>query len=408
VNQGGEPVPTVSYSITGGDSGPFYVNSSSGSVLAGEMIDYDRGPDFYVFTVQCIDQANPENNDSVFVNITILPVNEHFPELSVRSTIYVNVSETLEVGTTLISTVQPSLLVFSAMDRDRGEHGTIRYSFSRLNHGSNSTIMSYLRLNRTTGALVVDRSLDIDSNLFPLLATDFAVHVISVTVCDRENDEDGADECPNLSVTIHVDSVNEFDPKFSQKVYNATIPESEQVGIDIIEVNCTDRDIGRGQFRGIKFVKNDEKSRNFVLEGNNIIRLMRPLDFEEIQIFNITLVCYDNGGRNDTTQLIINVEAINEHKPRFTQDNYTFIVNHLSTVGKEIGQVEATDRDLGSGGDISYTLQGDTDKFGVRSIGMIYLEDDIFATEGDLFDFTVIASDGQFNDTAQVHIYSYL
>ena len=404
MNQGGEPIPTVSYNITDGNPGPFYVNSSSGSVLvyAGATIDYDRGPDFYVFTVQCVDQANSMNNDSVHVNITILPVNEYFPVLS-EPTIYVNVSEILEVGTTLISIVQPSLHIFSAIDRDRGEHGRIRYSLSRLTRDSNATILPFLRLNHTTGALVVDRSLDIESN-FPLTAADFALYVISVTVCDREEDEDSADKCPNLSVTIHVDSVNEFYPKFSQKVYNVAIPESEEVGIDIIEVNCTDQDIGRGRFQGIRFVKNDEKSSNFALEGNNIIRLMHPLDFEEIQLFNITLACHDNGDRNDTAHLIINVEAINEHQPQFTQNNYTFAVNRLSTVGEEIGQVEVIDRDLGNGGDISYTLQGDSEMFGVHSNGIIYLDDYIFAMEGNSFVFEVVASDGQFNDTAQVHV----
>ena len=405
MNQGGEPVPTVSYNITGGDAGPFYVNSSSGSVLvrAGETIDYDGGPDFYVFTVQCVDRANPNCNDMVHVNITILPVNEYLPELSEPTIIYVNVSETLEVGTTLISTEHPSLRVFSARDRDRGEHGRIRYSFSTLTRNSNSTILSFLRLNGSTGALVVDRSLDIDSKL-PLTTADFALYVISITVCDREEDADSADKCPNLSVTIHVDSVNEFNPKFSQKVYSAAIPESEQVGIDIVEISCTDQDIGRGRFQGIRFTENDNRSRNFALEGNNIVRLMHPLDFEEIQLFNITLACHDNGNRNDTAQLIINVEAINEHKPQFTQDNYTFAVNRLSTVGEEIGQVEAIDRDLGNGGDVSYTLQGDSEKFGIRSNGMIFLDDYIFVTEDNFFVFEVVASDGQFNDTAQVHI----
>ena len=179
---------------------------------------------FYNFTVECVDLENPGNNDSVFVNITILPVNEYFPILNM-TTISVNVSETLEVGTSIVSTVRPSLNVFSAIDGDRGEHGRLRYSLSRLTQDSNPIILPFLDLDSTTGTLVVTQSLDIDSRL-PLTVTDFTLDVIQITVCDREGDGDNADKCPNLVVQFHVDSVNEFDPEFSQKVYHATIPES--------------------------------------------------------------------------------------------------------------------------------------------------------------------------------------
>ena len=231
------------------------------------------------------------------------------PELNV-TTISVNVSETLEVGTTIVSTEQPSLNIFHALDRDRGEHGRIRYSFSRLNQDSNHPIiLPFLQLNPSTGALVVIRSLDIDSNL-PLTVSDFALDVIRVTVCDRENDRDD-DQCPNLAVQIRVDSVNEFNPRFSQKVYHTSIPESTDVGAHIIEVNCTDQDIGRGRFQGIMLDEKYGQSRNssFALESN-IIRLIRPLDFEESQFYNITLICRDNDGKHDTALLIINITAI--------------------------------------------------------------------------------------------------
>ena len=295
------------------------------------------------------------------------------------TTISVNVSETLEVGTTIVSTEQPSLNIFHALDRDRGEHGRIRYSFSRLNQDSNHPIiLPFLQLNPSTGALVVIQSLDIDSNL-PLTVSDFALDVIRVTVCDRENDRDD-DQCPNLAVQIRVDSINEFNPRFSKKVYHTSIPESTDVGAHIIEVNCTDQDIGRGRFQGIMLDEKYGQSRNssFALESN-IIRLIRPLDFEESQFYNITLICCDNDGKHDTALLIINITAINEEQPHFTQNNYSFTVNRISKVGTEIGQVKATDNDQGIGGDVSYTLQGESENFGIRSEGVIYLAGDIFA-----------------------------
>ena len=41
--------------------------------------------------------------------------------------------------------------------------------------------------------------------------------------------------------------------------------------------------------------------------------------------------------------------------------------------------MKATDNDQGIGGDVSYTLQGESENFGIRSEGVIYLAGDIFA-----------------------------
>lgn len=53
------------------------------------------------------------------------------------------------------------------------------------------------------------------------------------------------------------------------------------------------------------------------------------------------------------------------------------------------------------GGEVSYR---DSENFGIRLNGVIYLADDIFATESDFYTFTVIANDGEFNGSTQVHL----
>ena len=91
--------------------------------------------------------------------------------------------------------------------------------------------------------------------------------------------------------------------------------------------------------------------------------------------------------------------------PVFEHIFYSFAVNRISASGVDIGQVLANDNDQEIGGEISYSiLRGDTDNFGVRLDGMVYLKDFIFAFEGDSFDLVVMASDGDFNATTEVEI----
>ena len=404
VNDEGHPVSTVRYNITGGNSGPFQVDSLSGTitVIERQTVDYDEGFDFYNFTVDCIDSANTTNRDTVLVSVTIQPVNEFLPELSVQ-TLSVNVQETLEIGTVIVSTEQPSIKNFSALDRDRGEHGRIRYSISRIN--SEPDTLQFFKLNSTTGALTVVRSLDLDvnSNLSLTITVSVSQITVRITACDRD-DRESRDQCPNLVVLLHIESVNEFEPRFSQSVYETSVAESAELGTIIIELNCMDRDKGRGSFQQVR-INEDESEQNcsFGLKNNSVI-LINSLDFEASRVHNISLICYDNDDKNSTARLIVHVTAVNEDQPHFTQDRYEFTVNRASLIGKDFGQVVAVDSDQVVGGEITYTLGGDTTNFGIRLDGIIYLASNIFTLEGDSFTLLVTASDGEFNDTAQVHV----
>ena len=398
----GQPVPTARYRITSGNSGPFQVNPMSGSieVSTGETVDYEEGRDFYNFTVECYDTANPDCRDTVLVNITILPVNEYLPVINI-SIVSVNVTETIEIGTTVFSTVPPSLYIFTAIDRDRGEHGRINYSLSTVS--SSKLNNDFFNINSTTGALTLARSLDIESNL-ELIANNTGLITIRVTACDRV---ENVELCPTFVVNLLVYAVNEFYPRFSQKMYTASVSESTEVGVNIIQLNCTDKDRGRGSFERITLEREDQElttNSSFSLTDNNVVTLVTPLDFEESRLYNITLICYDNDGRNDTAYLLINITAVNDHKPHFTEDHYDFTLRRISKIGTEIGRVVAVDDDENVGGHVTYHLSSDSSRFGIRLDGVIYLEDDIYIVESNNFSFSVTATDGEYNDTAQVNV----
>ena len=118
---------------------------------------------------------------------------------------------------------------------------------------------------------------------------------------------------------------------------------------------------------------------------------------------SITLRCYDTGGRVDFATVTVNVLPVNDAKPVFNQTSYTFTVNRITTPSNDlaIGMVTAVDRDLN--GRITYSLE-DNENFRITNDGRILLIDYILVLEGNSFNLTVTAHDGEFNATSLVHI----
>ena len=50
------------------------------------------------------------------------------------------------------------------------------------------------------------------------------------------------------------------------------------------------------------------------------------LDFEERQTFSLTYTATDGGGQQTTTNLIINIEDVNDNPPRFDRGEYKRVV----------------------------------------------------------------------------------
>ena len=118
---------------------------------------------------------------------------------------------------------------------------------------------------------------------------------------------------------------------------------------------------------------------------------------------SITLRCYDTGGRVDFATVTVNVLPVNDAKPVFNQTSYAFTVNRITTPSNDlaIGMVRAVDRDLN--GRITYSLE-DNENFRITNDGRILLIDYILVLEGNSFNLTVTAHDGEFNATSLVRI----
>ena len=386
------PITTVEYSITGGNSGPFEINSGNGdlSVIDGRTLDYETATS-YTFTAMCTDTLNVTSTTTAQVNITLLPVNEFQPVVSV-SGLTVTVFENTPIGTTLVSTQPGGFRPYSVTDRDDGPDGVIAYTLV-----ADQTESASFTLDRVTGSLVLAQSLDVDNT-----PSGFGRVSVTITACDEDPPRV---DCPNIAISLIVLSSNDNDPVFSSERYEVSLPESSPIGTIVATPECTDADVGAGQYQGIEILSNDGLF-DIQDETNGTVKLSNPLDYEGNRTHTISLVCRDTQGRVTTAEIVVIVRPVNDNPPQFNQTAYQFSVNRLNVLSSAIGQVYAFDEDINEDGGnaLTFTLEGDTANFGIKDDGTITLDGFILALEGNSFELTVIVDDQTFNASSTVLI----
>ena len=398
IDSAGAPANDVTYSIEG-NPGPFHVNATTGSLSVTADLDYETATS-YSFAVICTNASDPSITGTGMVQIDILPVNEFEPVLSCNS-FQTTIFENAAVGTTIAAnepgrSQQGGPLRYTVTDGDDGPDGNITFTLSEGSQ-DNTENARFFDLNFITGSLVLRQRLDVDNipNAFDRVA-------LRITACDVYPP---GEQCPNLLVDLIVFSANDNTPQFSADTYEVSYPESIPVGTLIITAICTDNDRGAGEFSGIEIYQPTSELWQIPNSQNGTVFLNMSLDYEKVEMHEFTLRCFDTGGRQDFAAVTVNVLPINDNKPQFNQSEYEFVMDRTTSIlYTVIGQVEAVDPDLGSGGTITYSIE-ENDNFAIdANEGIITLDDFVLTNEGSYFNMTVVASDGDFNDTARIII----
>ena len=400
IDSTGAPANDVTYRIESNSNPvPFDVGTTTGSLSVTADLDYETTTS-YSFALICANVSDPSITGTGMVQIDILPVNEFEPVLS-RNSFQTTIFENAAVGTTIAAN-EPGLsrpggpLRYTVTDGDDGPDGNITFTLSEGSQ-NNTENARFFDLDFITGSLVLRQRLDVDNipNAFDRVA-------LRITACDVYPP---GEQCPNLLVDLIVFSANDNTPQFSADTYEVSYPESIPVGTLIITAICTDNDKGAGEFSGIEIYQPTSELWQIPNSQNGTVFLNMSLDYEKVEMHEFTLCCFDTGGRQDFATVTMNVLPINDNKPQFNQSEYDFVMDRTTSVlYTEIGQVEAVDPDLGSGGTITYSIE-ENDNFAIdANEGIIMLDDFVLTNEGSYFNMTVVASDGDFNDTARVII----
>ncbi|XP_077166930.1 protocadherin beta-16-like isoform X16 [Paroedura picta] len=163
-------------------------------------------------------------------------------------------------------------------------------------------------------------------------------------------------------IEVQIEDVNDNSPQFSESEFLFEIPEQTPLNTQFLLEKGQDEDIGKNTVQNYTLSPNDYfrldvQNRS---DGSKYAELVleKLLDREEnAQIFLI-LYAVDGGTpkRTGTANIVVKVLDINDNVPQFHQSVYEVKLMENRQPSTLVAKVEATDRDLGSNGDITYSF----------------------------------------------------
>ncbi|KAL6446112.1 hypothetical protein ACFW04_001038 [Cataglyphis niger] len=143
---------------------------------------------------------------------------------------------------------------------------------------------------------------------------------------------------------IEIADKNDNPPRFTQKVYtHNSIYENANINAPVTEVKAVDSDSASPVTYSIISGNTDN---SFYIEATTgKIRVNKPLDYETITKYNLTVRAFD-GVFNDTAQVEIFIENVNDNRPVFEKINKNPTIEEEKLTDGCISNIEAYDPDI--------------------------------------------------------------
>ncbi|XP_071313479.1 protocadherin alpha-8-like [Trachinotus anak] len=209
---------------------------------------------------------------------------------------------------------------------------------------------SFFHVNQNDGILYVDRLIDREKvchrssvcliNLKTVLENPLEIHYVTIEVVD----------------------VNDHSPSFSGKQSHIEISESALPGLRLQLQAAYDPDVGQLSVQEYKLSSNDHFRLEVKDRGKDgkmpILVLLKTLDREKKKSHKLLLTAIDGGkpSKSGTVELFVDVLDVNDNMPLFTDDSYSVLLEENAPIGTTVINVNATDLDEGSNGEIIYSL----------------------------------------------------
>uniref|UniRef100_A0AAY4CGQ0 Protocadherin Fat 4 n=1 Tax=Denticeps clupeoides TaxID=299321 RepID=A0AAY4CGQ0_9TELE len=341
----------VEYVVSGGNgSSRFKLDKQSGWVSVASSLAADTNKIFLI-EATARDKGNPPLSTNAVVRVAVTEENHHTPEFS-QSQVTATVPESLNVGT--------AIRTLSARDKDKDKqmNGLIAYNITV---GNEEGLFS---INSRTGVLSLAKPLDFETK---------QKHELRVTAYDGG----WIAKTSYVTVTVHVTDVNDNPPVFNPDEYHPVVQENVPSGTTVVKLNATDKDSGPNAL--MAYVIQSSDSDLFVIDPNTgVITTQGFLDYEAKQVYHLTAKAFNvpDEERCSFANVIIQLKGANEYVPRFVSKQYYFEVSEDAPKGTVVGEVFASDRDLGEDGVVHYLIFGRSRKkgFGInKKTGQIYV-----------------------------------
>uniref|UniRef100_A0A667XTE9 Protocadherin-16 n=1 Tax=Myripristis murdjan TaxID=586833 RepID=A0A667XTE9_9TELE len=315
-----------SFSVPGDQDGTFVVDRLTGDVYLARPLDYERDARYTLqIEVDDFSQTLPSST-LVQLDIDVEDSNDHAPQFP-EDPITIVIPESMESGS--------SVYTFQATDKD-GSGPNSELSYSILHQWPNTP--GLLILDPSTGILSLGQELDHE-------ATSSLILVVQATDSPLNASQR---RWGSVTARIYVTDENDNAPVFSSPTA-VSVMEDQPVGFVVLYVMARDADQGENG-RMTYSIQSGNTGGTFSLNPNTgSLSIFKPLDREEQDIFNLTIIAEDHGiPQHSSSQLLcVHVIDVNDEAPWFEESQYEAQIAENRPPGSTVLTVSASDLDQG-------------------------------------------------------------
>ncbi|XP_067904870.1 cadherin-22-like [Heterodontus francisci] len=340
---------SIKYTISGEGAGTvFIIDEITGDIHATERLDREEKT-YYILRAQARDRLTdrPLEPESEFI-IKVQDINDSEPKF-LDGPYIGSVPELSPVGT--------SVMQVTASDADDPTYGSsARLLYTLVEEQDQFTVDLKTGIIRTAVANL-DREKK-DHYVLVIQAKDMAGQLGGLS--------------GSTTVTITITDINDNPPRFNQKLYQLSMPESAAIGTTVGRVKAEDVDLDRNSEMTYTLKEEDGSDRFSVITDSEaqegIIILRKPLDFETKRTHSLLLEAVNKHvdpqfenlrSFKDWTSVRVMVKDVNE-PPVFTSQANVIDVQEDIRVGSIVGSITARDPDL-TNSPIRYSIDRNTD-----------------------------------------------
>lgn len=329
----------IRFSLVGGNpKSEFAIDSMSGEVTLTKPLDYEVMKS-YRLVVRAQDGGTPPKTNTTTLSVNVIDSNDNAPRFY-SSQIQETVLESVSVGHNIVRV--------QAYDADEGSNSEITYSITERDTNFPFAVDS------RTGQIHTTKPLDREEK-----------HRYSFQVVAM--DGGAPPKSGSTTIQITVQDVNDNNPIFVPKYYEAIISEDQKPGTPVVTVTASDPDEDSRLHYDIKSGNLRNRFSISTQNGLGLITIAQPLDYKQAKRFILTVTATDSGGKIDTATVNINITDANNFAPVFENAPYSTSVFEDAPIGTTVLIVTATDADVGINAQITYSLSNDDTSTGMSA-----------------------------------------
>ena len=322
----------ITYTVVDGDAR--FTVDTQGNVLVFGYLDREVDTLPITLNISATDAPGGTVQFSAYttVSIQVLDVNDNAPIFAVNHQ-YKSIPENSPIGT--------SIAQYSATDIDQGTNAAILYSI---------TTSGYFNIDPSSGIVSVGSGLDRETE---------ASHSVEISAIDQAQQDR---KTSVATLYVNIDDVNDNAPVFSSSHYSVVVEEDTPVGMVVLTVQASDLDVGTNGEVLYRIIS--QSADYFEIEtSTGAITVDRTLSGADV-VHNLTLGATDRGDvpLSSSATLTVYVTQTNKYAPLFVfPDKYTVYLEENKNYAFPILNVTAEDSDIGSLGQVVYTIVGSFD-----------------------------------------------